>query len=377
MIGKLKVYFLLIFPFWILIQNGNDFINKELNKKKHTVYVKHPGEKNLVEITLTEIQNEEGLSIAYYANVESVICYKEVCKVVSVRIYWNNIGEYQKYELEDGVTLEKYEADLFDPQDYKKLHTVLFDKKSPYKDLFVDDILSVVNTEGNGDLDAVSGATVIKLDEKDSVPGAALTCFTLWHWANGDMIPIIKNITGKSTSNEQLIQFLKDENKVYFFIAIEELITRRIYSMQIINIVIDEAIQNKDLMKPSIKYLESSSLNIYFLSVKTIFIKGNQDQKLATIKSLHNIEYEIPKGYLDDLSNEINNLKSFQETTRFIDLLESKKSDSPKVIENLLPLLEGDFLKARRIYWFLRNEKLNAEQKIKVDVFYEKYKNQL
>ncbi|MGB5419062.1 hypothetical protein [Algibacter sp.] len=377
MVGKLKAYILIIFPFWILIQNGTDIFNKELIKIQHTVHVKHPGEKNPVEIILNEIQDEKGLSTKYYANVESVICYKEVCKVVSVRIYWNNIGEYQKYELGEGVTLEKYEAELFDAQDYKKLHTVIADKKSPYKDLFVDDILSVVNTEGNGDLDAVSGATAVKLDDKDTVPGAALTCFTLWHWANGNIIPIIKKITGKSASNKQLTHFLKDENKAYYFIAIDELINRNNYTSTLVDIIINEAIQNEHLIKPSISYLESSPPNIYFPSVKTIFGGANEDQKLASIKSLQNIKHEIPKGYLDDLSNEINNLKSFQETTRFIDLLETKTSASNIVIENLLPLLDGDFLKARRVYWYLSNEKLSVEQKNRVDSFFEKHKNQL
>jgi hypothetical protein len=377
MICNLKVHILLIFSFWMFIQNGTSFFSKELIEIKHTIYVKHPGEKNPVEIVLTEIQDEGGLSMEYYANVESVICYKEVCKVVSVRIYWNNIGEYQKYELGEGVTLEKYEADLFEPRDYLKLNAVLSDKNSRYKSLLVDDILSVVNTEGNGDLDAVSGATAIKLDEKDTVLGAALTCFTLWHWVNGSITPIIKNITGKSASNEQVIQFLNDDKEAYFLMALNELKEREIYISTNINIIVNKAVNKKELVKASIQYLETSPPNIYFPSIKTIFIKGNQHQKLVSIKSLQNIKYEISKGYLDELSYEINNLKSFQETTRFIDLLETKTSASNIVIENLLPLLEGEFLKARRVYWYLSNEKLSVEHQEKVDAFHEKYKGQL
>ena len=374
MLNKTILYILFVIPFCFIFQNR---ASDNYTKINHTVWVKHPGDKFPVEIILTEVQNESGLAIEYYANVESVICLKEVCKVVSVKIYWNNIGEYQRYELKPGVTLEKYESDLFEPQDYIKLNAVLLNKNSPFKDVYVDDILTVVDADGTEGVDVISGATALKLDEKDTVPGAALTCYTLWHWANGNITSIIKKQTGKSASNDQLKHFLHNENKMYFFIALDELNARKIYSKSVIDIVLNELINKKELLKSSIEYLESAPSDIYLTSIKDVFVKGKKVQKLAVIRSLQNINYEIPKDFLDNLSNEINSLISFQEITRIIDLQQSKNPESSKVIENTLPLLDDDFIIARRAYWFLSSEKLNKEQTQKVNVFYENFKNKL
>jgi hypothetical protein len=377
MISKLKLHIILLIPFWMFFQIQVDVHENDFMKINHMVSVKHPGEEGVIDVILTEIQNKESLPIEYYMDVESVICLKEVCKVIPVRVFWNNLGIYQKYELKKNATLEKYEADLFEPQDYNKLHTVLSNIDSPFREVRLDEILTVVDEHAAEDVDAVSGATALELDEKDTVPGAALTCFTLWHWANGEVVSKIKKNTAETVSNEQLLDFLSIENSDYYEMALEQLAKRNVYEAKFIDTIIQGVTNDDKLLRVTFKYLETSPSEIYFSSVKKIFVNGNKLQKIAVAKSLQSTKYAISKKYLDSFGKDAQRLSSFQEVSAFLELMQSKNPSSTIIIEAIMPLLDGDFLIARRVYWFLSNQNLHLVQKETINNFYNKYKTKL
>ncbi|MDG1729616.1 MAG: hypothetical protein P8K68_14285 [Algibacter sp.] len=343
----------------------------------HEVIINHPGEKEPVETILEEIQNKNGLPIQYTMDVYSVICLEQVCKVIPVKLYWNNIGEYQKYELAKDATLEKYEADLFEPQDYIKLQSILSNNNSPFKEVYLDEILTVPDEHGDEDLDAVSGATSLELDEKDTVPGAALTCYTLWHWANGDVVLKIKNQTGKSVSTSQLQEFILDKNNTYFKIAINEFQNRKEFSKPVVDTIIKKVLIDSTLLRTTLSYLKNVSPELYFYALNRFFFEGEKEQKLAAIQSLRQTSHSISKDYLDKFSSKIKSLNSFQEVSLFLGLMEDKNSNSKVVIENSMTLLDADFLIARRSYWFLKNQELSNKQTNRLHAFYEKHKSRL
>ena len=254
MIWGLKIGFVFFFSFWFTLPSVLLFYVDNQIVKEHNVLIKHPGEEKPIEVTLVEISNKEGLPVEYYMDVQSVICLQGVCKVILVRLYWDNIGNFKKYLLEEGKTLEKYKADLFDSSDYSKLHTILANPDSPFKDVRLNEVLTVVNELDTHEVDAISGATALELDEKDTVTGASLTCYTLWHWANGEIISIIKNITGNSASSDNLFNFLINENKTYFFVALEVLNKRKIYTNKFVETIIQQSFKDENLLKTSIQY---------------------------------------------------------------------------------------------------------------------------
>ncbi|MDO7173128.1 hypothetical protein [Mariniflexile sp. AS56] len=377
MLSKLNIVIILTFPFWIFFQSGSDVSNNYDIKIQHTFYVNHPGEKEPMEVVLIEIQNKDSLPIQYYMDVKSVICLEQVCKVIPVRIFWNNIGEYQNYKLKEGATLEKYEADLFESEDYVKLQSILSNKNSPFKEVKLDEVLTVVDETDFEDVDAVSGATALELNENDTVAGAALTCYTLWHWANGNMVALIKKNTTETVSNEQLLDFLNEKNKDYYLLALNELTKRKVYGEDFTNAVLNRVFKDANLLRASFKYIETAPKSIYFSVVKNIFERGGQEQKIAAIKSLHASPFEISKAYLDLFCVQIPNLKSFQEVMVFLELMQSRNANSTKVIDCTIPLLDANFLIARRTYWFLINENLDTLQQQKVEAFYIKNKDKL
>ena len=374
MINFIKTYIWLFIPLFLL---GGFKTDLTIDKKnQHKISINHPGEKGPVNIILHQVLDENDIPVQYYMDVTSVICLEEVCKVIPVRLFWNNLGEYQKYELEKGATLEKYEDDLFDKEDYPKLHTILANSDSPFKEVYIDEILKVVD-EHDEESDAVSGATALELDEKDTVPGAALTCYTLWHWANGEIVQKIKNITGKVLSENQLKRALKDNNRAYFEIGIKELENRKNFSNSFVDIIVREVLIDETLCKSTFAYLEKASSKTYFEATKQIFTKGGKGQKLAAIRSLQYSKHQPSTKYLDVLSDEILSMKSFQEVSFFLNLMQTKNPKSKKVTNNVFDLLTSDFIIARRAYWFLKNQETTASQEEKLNQFYKKHKNSL
>ncbi|MBC3759185.1 hypothetical protein H7U19_12260 [Hyunsoonleella sp. SJ7] len=374
MISFVKTYLWLFLPILLLYNfEKRQAINKTI---LHDVLINHPGEKKPVNAILQEIQNEDGYPVQYVMDVYSVICLKQVCKEIPVTLYWNNIGEYQKYKIAKGRTLEKYEADLFEPEDYLKIQSIMANPNSPFKDVYYDEILSVPQESDIDDLDAVSGPTALELDEKDTVPGAALTCYTLWHWANGEVVSKIKNITGKSLSLTQLQDFILKENETYFNIAINELNRRDLFSKEIIDTIILKVLKDEALLKKAFGYFEKAPSELYYDATKRLFFEGSKKQKLVVIQSLQNAS-DVPKIQLDDLSTTFGSLSSYQEVSMLLNLMEKKQHYSEILLNNVVPLLESDFLIARRVYWFLKNHKaLNANEQ-DLEVFYQKNKSRL
>lgn len=344
--------------------------------KKIEVTINHPGEKEPVKIIVHQVVDNEGLPIQYYMDVPSVICLEQVCKIIPVKLYWNNLGEYQKYELEAGGTLEKYKADLFEPEDYKKLQHILSDKNSPFKEVYYDEILTVP-TEDNAD--AVSGATALQLDEEDTVPGAALGCYTLWHWANGNIVDEIQQITGKSLSKKQLQKFLINDKKASFLVGLKGISLQKNYEANFVDIVLNRVLKDDTVIKPSIQYLENAKKEVYLNSLKRLFFNGEKAQRLGVITSLKNHKSTINPHYFDELSRQLSALKSYQEINAFLNLLQDKDISSKIISNNVVILMvnNANFIIARRGYWFLKKQELTQEQQEKVEQFYQKNQNRL
>ncbi|WP_152286246.1 hypothetical protein [Flavicella marina] len=344
---------------------------------KHTVIINHPGEKHPLEITLTEVQDINGLPIQYHTNVESVICLEEVCKIIPVKIYWNAIGDFQKYELKPGATLEKYEADLFEKEDYTKLQSILGNKKSPFKEVRIDEVLTIPDEHGDEDIDGVSGATALELNDEDTVQGAALTCYTLWHWANGDLIQKIQEQTGKSSNTKQLENYTTKEDKRYFEIAIREFTQRKLFNKTQIEVVISKIQEDHTVSRTAFKYLEKAPIETCMDACEKIFLIDQKEQTIAAIQFMLKTNLKFPVSLYNHLSDEIDKLHSYQEVSLFLDLMEIKNANSKHVINNIFPLLENNFLIARRAFWFLSNQNIDKNQKTILDSFKEKNKERL
>jgi len=343
---------------------------------KHEVSIKHPGEKKRINGVLVELPKADGLYSVYYMDVESVICHLNYCKVIPVRIHWDDLGVFQKYTLKKGATLEKYKDDVFDDEDYEKLTSIMSNKKSPYKDVYIDEIIRVVDTNDN--IDAYSGETAIVLDPKDTVQGAVLTCFTLWHWANNnDVIRIINTITAQSASEEQLINFLLSASKKHALLSMQQGVKRRLYTPAFTAAVTEKMLSDKSIIKDAIDYIEQDSCSAYSKTIKKLVNEGNEAVIIAALKSLKKQKHSLPNSFFDELCLDNQILNSYPVLSNYLELMTVQNPNSEIITEQIIPLLNGNFINARAVYWFLSNQKLSKSHQKQLDLFFNTHSSKL
>lgn len=346
---------------------------------KHKIQMLHPGldsaeKQNCI---VTEVQEDKGKTTLYYMDVESVICEDHLCKIEKVRIFWDKYGTYSKYELPKGVILEKAEGKPFTAADYNKLHNVLSDLNSPIKYYYEDKIIDLGHGVASEGVDAVSGASAM-VEKTAIVEGAAWTTCTLWHWANGDIVPMMRKITASQFTNQELLQGLENGDKKYKIFAIGELTKRSIYQNTSGIIVFNHKIEDIDIAKVIITYIEKAPETIYFDSLKTLFIAANSEERILLLNSLNNTNKVAATEFYEWLSKQLVGYKSFQELQLILRILETKGVVNAKMISDAIPLLnDPQFLTARTIYWFLQNKNLSPDQQIQLELFKKKNSERL
>ncbi len=345
----------------------------------HTILMDHPAFEGSgpYEYILVEHQDDNGYPSAYHLEVESVICANHICKKVSVRLYWGPLGNYIRYELNEGVILEKKQGEPFLSEDYDRLHVILSDKASPYKDLTYHEVTHE-KVFGEGQVDGISSATSVILNKNKTILGAAWTCYTLWHWANGEIVQELQKITGAGLSVKHLSDHIKSQNEVEQIFALNELIRRGDYDSRLVQSVITIASNaNKEINKLTIKYLERSPTSDYFESMMLLLESENAQNRILYLRSLLRADYEASEEIYDLLVKKLLGSKSYQEIDLILTLLSKKNYDSTERIDQVMYLLERSIIIARRAYWFLKKQKLTETQRKRLEEFYHKNQSRL
>ncbi|PWJ57961.1 hypothetical protein CLV98_105141 [Dyadobacter jejuensis] len=223
---------------------------------QHPVYLVHPGsvEGTPKEYCLIEQKSGAGQS-RYYMDVESVICGSKVCKVVTVRLFWDELGRYTHFDMPAGMALEKEEGEAFTQADYDKLQQILANPFSPLQDVYKEDLVDPASDYNA--IDALSGATVT-IDQTAIVKGAVWTCYTLWHWAHGPVVAYIRDHTGRAYAVEELLVWLSERDSPYQVLALEQLTKRKAYGDSEINAVEQIALKTESLFSASLCYFEKA-----------------------------------------------------------------------------------------------------------------------
>ena len=369
---------ILLFIFFVCIAFAGNSQTKENKEVIHQLRVLHPGVSltKKVPCKLIEVQNPAGYAEAYYMDVQSVFCDDHQCKIVPVRIYWDVLGFYDRFELKPGIELEKAEGKAFTSADYKKLQIILSDKKSPLRDVYEDEI--VENGQNNTDVDAMTGATVAIADDA-VVKGAAWTCYTLWYWANGEIFQMMRQITANECTEKNLIAYLTTSNneRAENF-GLEQLARRDIYHDVAVNAVLMQAESKPTLVRPALQYLEKASATTYFPALLQLFKVANNDDRLLYLRSLLATNKEAPPDYFDWFSHQLLNFKSYQEVQLLFTLINKKDPNSTEAVKLAAELLKNDnLLVARSAYWFLKDKALNNSVANSVMQFQAKNKGKL
>lgn len=334
----------------------------------HKITIHHPGMSEDKSCLLIEQKDKENNTLAFFMDVKSVICLDGKCKIVDVRLFWNRLGEYLKYTLDKGVELEKKDGAPFTDTDYIKLQLILKDKESPFSQFALGEVVDLKKNDAG--IDGISGATVLT-EEYATVKGATWTCYTLWHWANSDIQNIIKDITEKSASKEELFLFLKKENDVFKGFALDQFKDRKMYDQNTLDSVKNTLLTlNITPIKAAVDYFKAAPDDLFFTTLKEVFPIENNQKRLVYLKALFDEKQETTPDLVLSILQFIPRLKTYQEINLMIDFLEKTQLDDLKLNEKLISFLEHkDFIIARRIYWYLSEQNLKPLDQNKVKVF--------
>ncbi len=367
--------------FLMVVLPSNSHLNN--SKTTHKVAIIHPAidihkpiECFLVEEILPNKTKQ------FYLDVDSVNCGENICEVITVRMFWDELGRYVKYELEQGEGLEKKEGVPFTAQDYKKLEWVLNNKDSELKSMFKNDLVASDFVEhGNVNVDAVSGATST-ITPNEIVEGAVWTCFTLWHWANGEIKTKIREINSNQLTRKSLIDnYLLHQKEAYKKFAIESLQTKQVFdTVAVLEIEKAMLTSSYPVFKTGLQYVENLSEEKYYQSMLHLFNKGDDQRRIACLNAVSKTSKKENEFYYHQLSGTVQNF-NYQEMEVFLTSVKLNKFIFPVLTEKLIILLKksDNFLIARRAYWFLSDQEtlLTKKQKRKLKKFKKKYKNRL
>jgi hypothetical protein len=332
---------------------------------------------------LMQVREKDGLVKTYYADVQSVACEDQGCRVVTVRLYWDILGNYQRYELPTGAGLTKQGHQPFTAADHRKLHSILLDPHSPLKWISKDKItLPKAAKATDSKLDAISTPTA--LSHTDAVvPGAAYTCYTLWHSAYGKINSRMRSWTSEASDQQHLMEYLTSDNEAYVIFAMQQLAERHIVAAEVVEAVVNVASRGDvSLLETALDYLQLASevdqSDHYFRTIEQLFPAADKRKRVACLTSLSHNTLPAPSGYYDRISRWLPTVNTYQEVHQLLELLTAQQASTDVVVKQAIPLLEcKSFLAARRAYDYLRGQQLERTQQDQLKRFREKYKDRL
>ena len=316
----------------------------------------------------------------YSMVVDSVVCLDVKCEVIPVTLYWDVMGNYRRYRLPDGGQLTKTDHVPFTPADYEKLHQILGNKHSLLKVISKDQIVEPSVAMKTG-VDSVSYATPLSM-QNAVMAGAAYTCYTLWHWAQGESVQVIRRLTAQSASSEQLLDlYLTGEMEKVVF-ALEQLEQRKAYSDEILDRIAEAIPSLDDAIDIPLYFLAKASAADHTPRVSNAVIntfgKLNKFQREKVLEFLIKNPLPMNDGFYDDLIQFSPDLESYYEVHLMLSLNEEYNSDSKKLHQFASAWLDNNnFLIARRAYWFLSKITLSPSQSVAIEAFRKKHAGRL
>ena len=133
---------------------------------------------------ILELRGENSLPLWFSREIYKDVCLTKECRMVRLRMYWNGTGDYSGIEVPENEPLTKTDHSVFNPDDYKKLDSILSDSLSVLKNLKLKDLIIGKVNKSKEEVDGHTGATQPSLQEY-LVRNAAYTCYTLWHTVYG------------------------------------------------------------------------------------------------------------------------------------------------------------------------------------------------
>ena len=199
---------------------------KEVYNSEKVFEFKNPD--TLIEHQIHLLSDSNELPLFYYSNIQTPVCIDALCKPLYIELYWDLVGQYVGYGVYPEQLLSKFDHEVFEQQDYLKLHQLLLNAHSILERRKLTDLYDIGKTREKQitfkgkEVDGVSGAT--KKEVKSTVvEGALYSCYTLWHLAYGEAASKIKQQLPSIYSDSLAASFLQSDYEAYQMYALKQL----------------------------------------------------------------------------------------------------------------------------------------------------------
>ena len=351
-----------------------------------SIRVHHPGftSEEPKACTLYQIKDTNGFPSGYAMTVESVICPDQLCRVITVQMTWDALGRYQRFELPAGEILEKgipprakaeaedWTGTPFSEADYRKLDGILRDENSL---LGRQKLSGMVGLNNKHAVDAITGATPASVRDA-VVEGAALTCYNLWHWANGEVAAAAREQTHRQCGEAMLLSFLASDKPHYVLFALEHLRLHKLFAPAAVEAV-KRAMSGADSERIDLglDYLRAALPDRdRFSEALAAVIAGRAGGGRAHLLDRLGSEAALPDAFFDTVGAGLPAWKDYYEVHLFLRLAEKRGAASPALIAQAAKLLDSsDFFLARRAHGFLSGlPALDAQTQSRLQAFRDK-----
>ena len=334
----------------------------------HRITVRHPGfpAGETRTSTLYQLNDPQGFPSEYHMTVDSVVCPEQTCRLITVKMTWDVLGRFQRYELPPGEYLEKgvpggtnsastWTGLPFTEADTRKLEEILKDEQS----LLGDQKLSgVTRLHRKGDVDGITGATPASVRES-VVEGAALTCYNLWHWAHGDVADAARELTHKQCSPAMLRHFLDARDRHVVVFALDHLRLHKLYDPDSVRAA-QAAMSRGDRSRADhgLDYLRAAlpEREAFYAAVAAVINASTGEARTHLLDRMVS-EPALPGVFFETAGISLPEWKGYYEIHLFLCLADKHGSASPTLIAQVTRLLDHpDFFIARRAFAFLKSQ---------------------
>lgn len=324
---------------------------------------------------VTQVLDSDGEPREYVMDVESVSCVETTCKSVTVRLHFDVLGSYQRYELPSGGNLTRTGGKPFSRADHEKLQQILADPYSQLKSIALDEITAPKGSaEAGGRVDAVSRPTVLS-KQNAVVVGAAYTCCTLWHWSHGEVIGVIRDMTIAACDKQDLLRYLRSNQDTYVEFAAEQLRMQGLFDDETIAAVVEVMRHGSaKVIGPALDYLAKASSKTgadhFFCCCDDEYLVADSIKRTRFLEALRESDQKLPPNYLDRFRGWLTRADSYYEIHLLLTLQEREKTSSEEAVDEALSLLDSNnALIADRSHRYLKAAELNAAQRQKLEAY--------
>lgn len=318
----------------------------------------------------------QGFPTGYALSFTTHVCVDEQCRMVKVTMHWNALGYYERLECPTDTPLTKKKHVPFAAEDYAKLDRILKDRDSILGSQPLEVLVKPVqDVQG---IDGWSGATPQTVRDA-VVDDAAFTSWTMWRWANGEIVSKLQDLTEQRCTPDYLRHLLQSNDRRAVDFSLRYITRHRPSDEQFVDDVFHVLeTGDREHLSLALQFLHRAMKDKRRLHDRLVesYCRLNSSYS-SMILDYFSAQEDLPAETLERLAKTLNQLPYFQ-IHLILRLLEKREFFSEQVESEIAGLLDNpDFFIARRASEHLMKQPLGTETKRKLDAFRQQYRQRL